>query len=50
MGEIAQPIRIAISGDAVTPPIYETLSLIPQAKTLERLDYAIDALSTTPTV
>jgi glutamyl-tRNA synthetase len=50
MGEIAQPIRVAISGDAVTPPIYETLSLIPQVDTLERLNRAITVLTTSPTV
>lgn len=41
MGKIAQPIRIAISGGAVSPPIDETLEVLGRERTLERIDNAL---------
>lgn len=41
MGKVAQPIRVAVSGGPVSPPIDETLALLGQAATLRRLDAAI---------
>lgn len=38
MGKIAQPLRIAVSGTAVSPPIDETLALMGAQKTLKRID------------
>jgi glutamyl-tRNA synthetase len=40
-GKVAQPIRVAVSGGAVSPPIDVTLELLGQATTLERLDRAL---------
>ena len=37
LGKIAQPIRIALSGAAVTPSIYEVLAYLGRAETLARL-------------
>ena len=41
MGEIAQPLRVAIAGRAVSPPIDATLELLGRQKTLQRLERAI---------
>lgn len=41
MGNVAQPIRIALSGTAVSPPIHDTLHLLGQAESLRRIDRAL---------
>lgn len=43
-GQLAQPIRIAVTGDIVSPPIDATLYLIGKNSVLHRLDRAIDFL------
>ncbi|MFA9460576.1 glutamate--tRNA ligase [Thiohalorhabdus methylotrophus] len=40
-GKVAQPIRVAVSGGAVSPPIDVTLQLLGQSTTIERLDRAL---------
>lgn len=47
MGEIAQPIRIAISGSSATPSIDVTVSLMGKVRTLERIDKAIKFIKET---
>jgi len=42
MGKLGQPIRVAITGGAVSPPIDVTVCLVGRVRTLERLDRAID--------
>ena len=41
MGKVAQPIRVAVSGGSVSPPIDQTLEILGREQTLERLDRAI---------
>ena len=41
LGKLAQPLRVAVSGTAATPPIDETLLLVGKARTLERIDRAL---------
>lgn len=41
MGKVAQPIRIAVSGGAVSPPIDETLVVLGRDQTLNRIDAAL---------
>jgi glutamyl-tRNA synthetase len=41
LGKIAQPIRVAVSGTAVSPPIDQTLELLGRERTLARLDSAL---------
>jgi glutamyl-tRNA synthetase len=41
LGKVAQPIRVAVSGTAVSPPIDQTLSLLGRERTLARLDAAM---------
>jgi glutamyl-tRNA synthetase len=41
MGKVAQPIRVAVSGTAVSPPIDKTLEILGKATTLQRIERAI---------
>ena len=38
MGKVAQPIRVAVTGTTVSPPIFDTLVLLGKDKTLARID------------
>ena len=42
LGKIAQPVRVALAGCAVSPPIDLTLALVGRDKTLRRLDKALE--------
>jgi len=37
MGKVAQPIRVAVSGSTVSPPIGETLAMLGKEKSLKRI-------------
>jgi glutamyl-tRNA synthetase len=41
LGKVAQPVRVAVSGGPVSPPIDVTLELLGREKTLARLDRAL---------
>jgi len=41
LGKIAQPLRVAVAGRAVSPPIDATLALLGRDKSLQRLDRAL---------
>jgi glutamyl-tRNA synthetase len=43
LGKVAQPIRVAVSGGSVSPPIDATLEILGREVTLQRLDRAITA-------
>jgi glutamyl-tRNA synthetase len=38
LGKIAQPIRVAVSGGTISPPIFESLEFLGKEKTLARID------------
>ncbi len=40
LGKLAQPLRVAVSGGTISPPIDATLALLGQARTLARIDAA----------
>ena len=40
LGKVAQPIRVAVSGGSVSPPIDQTLGILGREETLKRLDRA----------
>jgi glutamyl-tRNA synthetase len=40
-GEVYQPLRVAISGSAVSPGIFETVALLGREETLRRIDSAL---------
>jgi glutamyl-tRNA synthetase len=41
LGKVAQPLRVAVTGSAISPPIDLTLALVGRERTLARLDGAI---------
>ena len=45
LGKIAQPLRIALSGTAVTPPIFDTLACFEREEVIARVDACINAFS-----
>jgi glutamyl-tRNA synthetase len=42
LGKVAQPIRVAVSGGGVSPPIDQTLAILGRDQSLLRIDRAID--------
>jgi glutamyl-tRNA synthetase len=38
LGNVAQPIRVAISGTTVSPPIFQSVEFLGKERTLERID------------
>jgi len=44
MGKLGQPIRVAVTGGAVSPPIDVTVWLVGKERTLKRLDHALDLI------
>jgi glutamyl-tRNA synthetase len=43
LGKVAQPIRVAISGTTVSPPIFESLEFLGKERTLRRMEGCIAA-------
>jgi glutamyl-tRNA synthetase len=41
LGKVAQPLRVAVAGSAVSPPIDATLALLGRDRTLARIDSAL---------
>ena len=44
LGKLGQPIRVAVTGGPVSPPIDKTVWLVGQDRTLERLDRALELI------
>jgi glutamyl-tRNA synthetase len=44
LGQIAQPVRVAVTGRTASPGIFEVLDVLGKERTLERLDCAIERL------
>ncbi len=44
LGKLGQPIRVAVTGGPVSPPIDVTLWLVGRKRTLKRLDHAIELI------
>ena len=42
MGKVAQPIRVAVTGTAISPPLDATLELLGRERTLEAITHVID--------
>jgi glutamyl-tRNA synthetase len=42
LGKIAQPLRVAVTGGSVSPPIDITLEVLGRSETFQRLTRAID--------
>ena len=41
LGKVAQPLRVAICGTTVSPPIFDSVELLGMDNTLERVDFAL---------
>jgi glutamyl-tRNA synthetase len=41
LGKLAQPVRVAVTGSAASPPIYETLRVLGRERSLRRLGEAL---------
>ena len=39
---VFQPIRVAVTGSQVSPPLFESIELMDRADVLARLDYTIN--------
>jgi len=48
MGKLAQPVRIALTGSAASPGIFETVALLPQAQVIARIERAAATLPDAP--
>lgn len=46
LGKVAQPIRVAISGGPVSPPIFDTLEILGKEAVLNRIDRCLASEST----
>ena len=44
MGKLGQPVRVAVTGGAVSPPIDVTVWLVGRERTIERLDRSIESI------
>jgi glutamyl-tRNA synthetase len=44
LGKVAQPIRVAVSGGTISPPIFQSLEFLGKPKTLERIERAVKAV------
>jgi glutamyl/glutaminyl-tRNA synthetase len=42
LGKVAQPIRVAVSGSMVSPPIFETLAFLGRERSLRRIERCIE--------
>jgi glutamyl/glutaminyl-tRNA synthetase len=48
LGKVAQPIRVAVSGSTISPPIFQTLEFLGRERSLLRIDRCITAAATSP--
>ena len=42
MGKLAQPVRVSITGRAISPGIFETLAVLGQSKSVARIGKALE--------
>jgi glutamyl-tRNA synthetase len=44
LGKLAQPVRVAVTGTTVSPPLFETMVLLGKERTLRRIDAALEKI------
>jgi glutamyl-tRNA synthetase len=44
LGKLAQPVRVAVTGTTVSPPLFETMVLLGKDRTLRRIDAALEKI------
>ncbi len=42
LGKVAQPIRVAVSGSSISPPIFETLAFLGKDRSLQRISRCLE--------
>jgi len=50
LGKIAQPLRVAITGTTISPPIFDSVEMLGKEKTLSRINRAIEIIQGKATV
>jgi glutamyl-tRNA synthetase len=45
LGKVAQPVRVAVTGTTVSPPLFESIALLGREETLARLDRALGRIA-----
>ena len=45
LGQLAQPVRVALTGGSVSPGIYEVIAVLGRERTVTRLAHAIELIS-----
>jgi glutamyl-tRNA synthetase len=45
VGQLLGPLRVAVTGKKVAPPLFETFAILGRERTLDRIDSGIDALA-----
>ncbi|HEY6634201.1 MAG TPA: glutamate--tRNA ligase, partial [Acidimicrobiia bacterium] len=43
-GKVFQPLRVAVTGSSVSPPLFESITALGRDRTLERIDRALREL------
>ena len=46
-GKVFQPLRVAVTGSSVSPPLFESLEALGRKRSLERLENALEELKRT---
>jgi glutamyl/glutaminyl-tRNA synthetase len=44
MGKVAQPLRVAVTGGTISPPIFDTLAMLGKESALRRIERCLEAL------
>jgi len=50
LGKVAQPLRVAICGTAISTPIFDSVQMLGREKTLERIDNTVEIVETRPQI
>lgn len=45
LGKIAQPLRVAVTGNTVSPPIFQSLEMLGRDRTLRRIEQCVNLVS-----
>jgi glutamyl/glutaminyl-tRNA synthetase len=46
LGKVAQPLRVAICGNTISPPIFDSVQMLGKEETLKRIDNALEKFAT----
>jgi glutamyl-tRNA synthetase len=49
IGQIAQPLRVGLTGSTISPPIFDTLAILGKPSVLRRIDRCLQAFATAKT-